>query len=78
MATESSLIPVLFLFTFAAVVAFGVYSYIKAKKARAEHQQSAQAKAHGERPGERGDGVFAASEATAKNEEAQRPDATRP
>lgn len=78
MSTDSSLIPVLFLFTFAAVIAIGIYQYNKAKKARAEKHQSAQAKVHGERPGERGDGVFGASEAKAKEEQAKRPDVTRP
>lgn len=78
MSIDSSLIPVLFLFTFAAVIGFGIYSYMKAKKARAEKEQSAQAKVQGERPGERGDGVFGASEAKAKEEQEKRPDTSRP
>lgn len=78
MQNDSYLIPALFLFTFLAAIAIGIYQYNKAKKARAEHHQSAQAKVQGERPGERHDGVFGASEATAKEELAQRPDAKRP
>ena len=53
MPTDSYLIPALFMFTFAVAIAFAIYQYNKAKKARAEHHQSAQAKALGEQPGER-------------------------
>ena len=34
-------------------IVFAVFQFKKAKKARAEHRQSAEAKALGERPGER-------------------------
>lgn len=53
MPTDSYLIPALFLITFVLAIAMGIYQYNKAKKARAEHHQSAEAKALGERPGER-------------------------
>jgi len=55
MLTNSYLIPALFLTTFAIAIALGIYQYYKAKKARANHQQSVQAKVRGERPGERHD-----------------------
>lgn len=53
MPTDSYLIPALFIITFLLAIVVGVYQYNKAKKARAEHHQSAQAKVRGERPGER-------------------------
>lgn len=53
MPTDSFLIPGLFMLTFVLAIAFAIYQYKKAKKARAEHHQSAQAKVMGERPGER-------------------------
>lgn len=53
MPTDSYLIPALFMMTFVAAIVVALYQYKKAKKARAQHHQSAQAKAMGERPGER-------------------------
>lgn len=78
MSTDSYLIPALFLVTFLVAIAFGISQYNKARKAREEHHQSAQAKVHGEQPGERHDGVFGSSEATAKEDQTQRPYAPRP
>lgn len=53
MPTDSFLIPALFVLTFVLAIVFAIYQYKKAKKARAQHNQSAQAKTLGERPGER-------------------------
>lgn len=72
MPTDSYLIPALFLFTFVVAIAFGISQYNKAKKARAQHHQSAQAKAHGERLGERSNATKSTEEKT------QRPYAPRP
>ncbi|MCY7314382.1 MAG: hypothetical protein LH480_01785 [Rubrivivax sp.] len=44
----SSIVPWLFLFTFIAVIAFGVMQWHKARKAQREHHRSVQAEVHGE------------------------------
>ena len=50
-----------------------MYQRSKAKKARAEHHQSAQAKANGERPGERHADFSGSSATTTTRETTQRP-----
>lgn len=44
------IIPALFMVTFAIALVFGVWQYLKAKKARREHHRSASAEAAGEPP----------------------------
>lgn len=46
-----NLIPALFLVTFVIAIGFGVMQFVKARKARREHHQSASARAQGETPG---------------------------
>lgn len=77
MSTDSYLIPALFLITFAIAIAFGIYQYNKAKKARAEQHQSVQAKVRGERPGERHGGLGGSNATHTKAEQLQRPGALR-
>jgi uncharacterized protein HemX len=77
MPTDSYLIPALFLITFVLAIAVGVYQYNKAKKARAEHHQSAQAKALGERPGERHVSPGGSNTGMAAQQKSQRPDVLR-
>ena len=38
--TESTLVFVLFIVTFAAAIAFGAWQYVRAKKARRDHHHS--------------------------------------
>lgn len=45
---DSSIIPYLFLVTFIIALALGIVQYRKARKAKAEHHQSASARANGE------------------------------
>lgn len=45
---ENTVIPYLFLITFVFALAFGVWQYWRARKARAEHHQSASARANHE------------------------------
>ncbi|MCW2311836.1 hypothetical protein [Rhodoferax antarcticus] len=73
MQTDSYLIPALFMFTFIAAIAAAIYQYFKAKKAKTKHIQSAQAKALGERPGERHGGIFSAHAAKVEEEKTKHP-----
>ena len=50
MAASDSIIPYLFLVTFALAIAFGVWQYFRARKARREHHRSASAVANHEPP----------------------------
>ena len=77
MPTDWYLIPALFMFTFVAAIAFAIYQYRKAKKARVEHHQSAQAKALGERPGERHMGSAGSDTAMTAEQNSQRPNTLR-
>jgi hypothetical protein len=51
MDSSSSIIPYLFLVTFVLVIAAGVWQYFKARKAKDQHEQSADARVHGDAPG---------------------------
>jgi hypothetical protein len=51
MESTSSLIPYLFAVTFAIAIAFGVWQYLRASKARREKHRSADAATHGDAPG---------------------------
>jgi fructose-specific phosphotransferase system IIC component len=77
MPTDSYLIPALFMFTFVVAIAFAIYQYRKAKKARAEHHESAQAKVLGEQPGERHISPIASDTAMAAEQNSQRPNTLR-
>jgi hypothetical protein len=77
MPTDWYLIPALFMFTFLAAIAFAIYQYRKAKKARAEHHQSAEAKALGEWPGERHMGSAGSDAAMTAEQNSQRPNTLR-
>ncbi len=48
LVTDTSIIPYLFSVTFAMAIAFGIWQWYRARKARAEHHQSAEAKANHE------------------------------
>ena len=50
MESTSSLIPYLFAVTFALAIAFGVWQYLRASKARREKHRSADAATHGDAP----------------------------
>jgi len=65
------------MFTFAMVIVFAIYQYKKARKARAEHHQSAQAKALGERPGEQRVGATGSNPSMSTEQKPQRPDTLR-
>jgi hypothetical protein len=77
MPTDSYLIPALFMFTFVVAIALAIYQYRKAKKARAEHHESAQAKVLGERPGERHMGSTGSDTAMTAEQNSQRPNTLR-
>ena len=51
MNESSSIIPYLFSLTFILVLLIGFWQYRKVTKAKQEHHESAQARAHGDRPG---------------------------
>lgn len=51
MNTDSSIIPYLFLVTFILALGIGIWQYLKVKKAKREHRQSADARVHGDQPG---------------------------
>ena len=50
---DGTIVPWLFLATFVIVLVLAVVQFRKVRKAQREHHRSAQAVAHGERPGER-------------------------
>jgi len=77
MPTDSYLIPALFMFTFVVAIGLAIYQYRKAKKARAEHHQSAQAKVLGEQPGERHMGSTGSDTAITAEQNSQRPNTLR-
>ena len=78
MPTDSYLIPALFLITFALAIGFAIFQLKKVRKARAEHHQSAQAKAMGERPGERNVSPAGLGTAMTGEQKTQRPNTSRP
>ena len=54
MSESTSIVPYLFMATFAMIIALGIWQYFKAKKAKREHHQSADARVHGDQPGPMG------------------------
>ena len=78
MPTDSYLVPALFMATFALAIVFAIFQFKKAKKARAEHHQSAEAKAMGERPGERNVSPAGSDTGMTGEQKTQRPDTLRP
>lgn len=78
MPTDSYLIPALFMLTFVLAIVFAIFQFKKARKARAEHHQSAQAKAMGERPGERHVSPGGSGSAMTGEQKTQRSNTSRP
>lgn len=50
MGSNDDIIPYLFLVTFILAIAFGVWQYRRARKAKENHHTSADAKVHGDAP----------------------------
>jgi len=45
-----TIVPYLFAITFVLAIAYAIWQYTRAKKAKREHHQSADAKVHGDKP----------------------------